>query len=143
MQSKPQPKERQSLDSPRFLSQLYHARNSKDGTFIENFRASMLKRGYHDILADSLQLRRRGYSAPKQFIPLQIRIPPTSTLCDLDGLFENPRPAPLPQGLRYNTAQHPPIPVVQTPSEALSTIPFGTRPAPNTILLRLLTWRRV
>ena len=68
----------------------------------------MLRRGYYDVLPEKvglLQLRRRGYSDSKQFLPLQIRVPPTSTLCDIEGRFENPRRAPLPQGLKYNTMQ--------------------------------------
>jgi len=69
----------------------------------------MLRRGYQDILPDNaaktglLQTRRRGYSESRQFFPLQIQIPPTTTLCDLEGRFENPRKAPLPGGLQYNT----------------------------------------
>ena len=95
----------------------------------------MLRRGYLDILPDSsvkptlLQLRRRGYSVDsKQFLPLRIHIPPTTTLCDLDGRFENPRPAPLPQGLKYNTIQNPPIPPPPTQffPEPITPPPFGT-----------------
>ena len=68
----------------------------------------MLRRGYNDVLPEKvglLQLRRRGYSDSGQFLRLQITVPPTSTLCDIEGRFENPREAPLPQGLKYNTAQ--------------------------------------
>ncbi len=68
----------------------------------------MLRRGYHDVLPEKpglLQVRRRGYSESKQFLPLQISVPPISTLCEIEGRFENPRKAPLPQGLKYNTMQ--------------------------------------
>jgi hypothetical protein len=59
----------------------------------------MLRRGYQDVLP--------GYfnnSLPDlQSYPLQINFTSTSTLCDITDRFENPRKAPLPHGLRYNT----------------------------------------
>lgn len=101
-------KQRQSLDSPRIPSQSFPSKIAKQGTFADTVRASILRRGYYDILPEKvglLQLRRRGYSDSKQFLPLQISVPPTSTLCDIEGRFENPRKAPLPQGLKYNTTR--------------------------------------
>ena len=101
-------RERQFLDSPHIPSQSYPSRIAKDGSFADTVRASILRRGYRDILPEKvglLQVRRRGYSDSKQFLPLQISVPPASTLCDIEGRFENPRKAPLPQGLKYNTMQ--------------------------------------
>jgi hypothetical protein len=116
-------KERQSLDSPHFS---YSSRTSKDGTFADTIRTSMLRRGYHDVLPERvglLQVRRRGYSDSRQFFPLKISVPPTSTLCDIEGRFENPRKAPLPQGLKYNTTQTsiPPQPSSDTPPGTIGT----------------------
>ena len=125
--------ERQFLDPPRVPSQFHPSKIVKDGTLTETVRASMLRRGY-DILPEKvgfLQLRRRGYSESKQFLPLQISVPPTSTLCDIEGRFENPRKAPLPQGLKYNTMQTA-IPQSSTSSDCLST--------PRTIGMTLLCY---
>ena len=83
----------------------------------------MLRRGYNDVFPEKvglLQVRRRGYSDSKQFFPLQISVPPTSTLCDIEGRFENPRKAPLPQGLKYNTTQTS-VPQSTTSSDCPST----------------------
>jgi hypothetical protein len=71
----------------------------------------MSRRGYPDLpdYSDNfgvIQARRRGYSDSKQALPLHIKIPPTTSLCELNGRFENPRKAPLPQGLKYNTLQN-------------------------------------
>jgi hypothetical protein len=97
-------KERQSLDvatnTPR-----------TNTTFADNVRASLTRRGYPDIQGCNdnigiIQARRRGYSDSKQILPLHIKVPPTTSLCELDGRFENPRKAPLPQGLKYNTVHN-------------------------------------
>jgi hypothetical protein len=67
----------------------------------------MSRRGYPDLPdkdnVGAIQARRRGYSDSKQILPLHIKVPPTTSLCELDGRFENPRKAPLPRGLKYNT----------------------------------------
>jgi hypothetical protein len=83
----------------------------------------MSRRGYYDGLPEKiglLQFRRRGYSDSKQYFPLQISVPPTSPLCDIEGRFENPRKAPLPQGLKYNTTQSA-VPQSSTSSDCPST----------------------
>jgi len=69
----------------------------------------MLRRGYLDIpdyisKVGIIQARRKAHSNNStQFYPLQITVPPYSVLCDVGGRFENPRPAPIPQGLKYST----------------------------------------
>ena len=69
-----------------------------------------------------LQTRRR-YSDSKRFWPLKIQVPPRSNLFELEGRFENPRKAPKPQGLKYNTILTP-----NSPAPNLSNLdspPFG------------------
>jgi hypothetical protein len=73
----------------------------------------MLRRGYPDIpehisKIGMIQARRKGYADSTRFYPLQITVPPYSVLCDVQGRFENPRPAPIPQGLKYNTTANSP-----------------------------------
>jgi len=72
-------------------------------------RTSLVKIGYNDVLSTDptlkgglLQFRRKGLSDSKQFYPLQITIPPPTTLFDFAGRFENPRKAPVPQGPRFS-----------------------------------------
>ena len=130
-------KGQQSLDIPRLPSQVSSSKMpmANDATFADTVRSSMLRRGYQDILYDNatktglLQTRRRGYSESRQFFPLQIRIPTTATLCDLEGRFENPRKAPLPGGLQYNTVpprvDTPPPTEIIPPSTPIGTISFS------------------
>jgi hypothetical protein len=59
----------------------------------------MLRRGYQDVFPSNLN---NGFPDLHSY-PLQLNIPSTSTLCDITDRFENPRKAPLPQGLKYNT----------------------------------------
>ena len=115
--------ERQFSDSPRNPSKSTTSRIAKDGTVADTVRTAVLRRGYHNVFPEKvglLQVRRRGYSDSRQFLPLQISVPPTSSLCDIEGRFENPRKAPLPQGLKYNTMQ-PAVPQSSTSSNCPST----------------------
>jgi hypothetical protein len=119
-------RDRQSLDSQCLPSQTNSLRSAKDGSFADTVRASIMRRGYQDFFLPEkfglLQFRRRGYSDSRQFLPLRISIPPTSTLCDIEGRFENPRKAPLPQGLKYNTTTVPQKSFPDTPPSAICTI---------------------
>lgn len=101
-------------------------------TFADSVRASMLRRGYHDLPTDyatrviGIQARRRGLSDSKQFAPLQINVPPVSTLCELEGRFENPRKAPQPQGIKFNAIQNgitSPMPISSSTANTPGIIP--------------------
>ena len=76
--------------------------------FADTVRDSMFRRGNHDLPAEYIQqvgviqARRKAYTDPKQFFPLQINVPQDSSLSDITNCFENPRKAPLPQGPKYN-----------------------------------------
>ena len=134
-------KERLSLDSRTSLSHIpnTHPKRSGDSnthsSFADSVRTSLVKRGYNNVLpvdpiqkGGLLQFRRRGLSDSTQFYPLQITIPPPTTLFDLAGRFENPRKAPVPEGLRYSSVKSPPLNEpqlsavlkVSTPTTALS-----------------------
>jgi hypothetical protein len=66
-------------------------------SFAEGVRDSMKRRGYN------ISLLQDGRDSRSRYISQSINVPPTSTLCDITDRFENPRKAPLPQGLKYNT----------------------------------------
>ena len=100
-------------------------------TFADSVRASMSRRGYHDLPTDyatrvGIQARRRGFSDSKQYAPLQINVPPVSTLCELEGRFENPRKAPLPQGIKFSATQNgiaSPMPISSSTTNTPGIIP--------------------
>ena len=74
--------------------------SSKDNdTFAETVRDSMLRRGYQVVFPDYFN----NGLPDLQSYPLQINVTSASTLFDITDRFENPRKAPLPHGLKYNT----------------------------------------
>jgi hypothetical protein len=103
----------------------------------------MLRRGYHDILVDNygnvtlLQARRKAYVESTQFFPLHVTVPTITTLCEIEGRFENPRKAPIPQGLKYSSIQIP-DPKLVTNKIPTSSVPshthlYGTNDSGNKI----------
>jgi hypothetical protein len=102
--------ERQSLDTPRIPSQI--PSKPRDVAFSEIARSTIFRRGFQDTHPNSTSKtsliqarRRRGYSESNQFLPLHIHVPPPVPRFEPAGYFENPRKAPLPHGLKFNTTQ--------------------------------------
>jgi hypothetical protein len=104
--------DRQSLDTPRIPSQI--PSKPRDVTFSEIPRPTIFRRGLQDTHPPSATTsktsliqarRRRGYSDSSQFLPLHIHVPTPVPRSEPAGCFENPRKAPLPHGLKFNTTQ--------------------------------------
>jgi hypothetical protein len=101
---------RQSLNTPWIPSQILA--KPRDVTIAEIPTPPMFRRGLadaHPHPTSRMSLiqarRRRGYSDSSQFLPLHIHVPPPVPRSEPAGSFENPRKAPLPHGLKFNTTQ--------------------------------------